>query len=857
MVKVAAGICLLCVSSATAQNLIVNGDFATGDLTGWTTAVNASTTVTYDGTAGNPSGSALLTRNNTAASANGNYIYQVIPVTSGNQYKLDADWKGDLLNGGNGRNWAEVFVSFASSSLAIPADIEYKKATDGGPNEVPMPWNWESVLRSHDGGPEDGIYTATDNYMVVGFNLGGRAGVGPGFYNLDNVRVTPWPPIIEPVFTNIVHAGGDIILQGSDGVSQGAYQLLRSPELTQPLASWPSIGIASFDVNGDFSFTNALSGDAANFYRLEVLSIEPVFPVEITAQPQGFATSVGHTADFGVTANGTAPMTYRWYFNTNTLLQSGQGDTLTMPNVQLTDSGIISVTVSNLLGAIPSDFATLTVTNSTQPPSITDQPDDRSVSIGQSADFSVTADGATPLHYQWYYNTNTVLTDQTNSTLTLLNVNTNQAGDYSVSITNLFGGTSSTSATLSVTEEPQELLAFPTAEGYGKYATGGRGGAVYEVTNLSSTGPGSLGAALEASGSRTVVFRVGGTIEGNFTVSNGDITVAGQTAPGDGIAIHGRLTVDANNVIIRYIRVRGLGSGDIITNNHNSPKHTQIYDHISTCWSSDEVMSVYFNENITIQYCMITEANSSSHQFGGIWGGNHNSMHHNLFAHNTSRNPRLASGSGYNDFRNNVIFNTTQPIHGGEKHEVGNDPIHVFQSCNVVANYIKPGPVNPGLNICRPGSRDGSNDAGDWYVAGNVLHGNPEVTANNWTGVSGTYNRLGSPSEHMPIRQQTAEQAYQTVLVEVGCSKPRRDSLDERIINEVRTGTVLNGNGLITSPGPLPILQGGTAPVDADHDGMPDSWESANGLDPNDATDRNAVAADGYTMLEIYLSNID
>jgi pectate lyase len=201
------------------------------------------------------------------------------------------------------------------------------------------------------------------------------------------------------------------------------------------------------------------------------------------------------------------------------------------------------------------------------------------------------------------------------------------------------------------------LVAFPGAEGYGKFATGGRGGAVYEVTNLNASGSGSLGEALGASGPRTVVFRVGGTIGGNFTISNDDITIAGQTAPGDGVAINGRLTVVANNVIIRYIRVRGIASGDTVTNNHNSPNHTQIYDHISTNWSSDEVMSIYFNEHITIQYCMITEACSSSHQFGGIWGDNYSTYHHNLFAHNTNRNPRIASGSGYNDFRNNVVYN--------------------------------------------------------------------------------------------------------------------------------------------------------------------------------------------------------
>jgi pectate lyase len=402
-----------------------------------------------------------------------------------------------------------------------------------------------------------------------------------------------------------------------------------------------------------------------------------------------------------------------------------------------------------------------------------------------------------------------------------------------------------------------ELVAFPCAEGYGKVATGGRGGDVYEVTTLNATGPGSLGEAAAASGPRTVVFRVSGYIEGDINVSNDDITIAGQTAPGDGIAINGRLSVTANNTIIRYLRVRGVGSGDTITNSHNSPNHTQIYDHLSANWSSDEVFSVYFNEEVTIQYCMISEAASGNHQFGGIWGGNHNSYHHNLFAHNTSRNPRIASGSGFNDFRNNVVFNTNQPIHGGEKHEVDDDPLHVVQSTNVVANYIKPGPVNPDINICGPASRDGISDAGSWYVADNYLHGNADVTANNWEGVSGTYIRLDEPSEHMPIRQQTAEEAFETVLEQAGCSMPNRDSLDARIIEEVRTGTVQNGNGLVSSPGALPELQGGVAPADSDHDGMPDAWEMANSLDPNNAEDRNQTWGPGYTMLEKYLNSLD
>jgi len=175
LATVAAVLCLLWVTSASTQNLIINGDFSSG-LTGWTTTPTAPVTITYDGAVGNPAGSALFARNDSTppVTANGNYLYQVIPVAIGQCYQINADWKGDLLNGGAGRNWAEVFISFASTASATPATIVYKKATDGGPNDVPMPWNWESVLLSPNDGtsPQDGVFIATDNFMVVGFNLG-------------------------------------------------------------------------------------------------------------------------------------------------------------------------------------------------------------------------------------------------------------------------------------------------------------------------------------------------------------------------------------------------------------------------------------------------------------------------------------------------------------------------------------------------------------------------------------------------------------------------------------------------------------------------------------------------------------
>jgi len=149
LVTVCPAVCLLCISSATGQNLIVNGDFSAG-LAGWSSTPNGTTTIIHDAGLGNPAGSAALDRNDSTVQDNGNYLYQIVPVSNGSQYELSADWQGDLLNGGTGRNWAEVYINFGPSIASLdptvnPGTILYKKATDGGPNDVPMPWIWEDI----------------------------------------------------------------------------------------------------------------------------------------------------------------------------------------------------------------------------------------------------------------------------------------------------------------------------------------------------------------------------------------------------------------------------------------------------------------------------------------------------------------------------------------------------------------------------------------------------------------------------------------------------------------------------------------------------------------------------------------
>lgn len=441
--------------------------------------------------------------------------------------------------------------------------------------------------------------------------------------------------------------------------------------------------------------------------------------------------------------------------------------------------------------------------------------------------------------------------------------------------------------------------AFPGAEGHGSMTRGGRGGPVIAVTNLNDSGPGSLRAAVEAEGPRNVVFRVSGTItlESPLRIRHPYITIAGQTAPGDGIALRKHpIQIDADEVVIRYIRIRlGDESGDD-SDAISSRYHKNItLDHLSASWSIDEAVSLYHGENVTVQWTLISESLygsnhiKGSHGFGGIWGSNYSTYHHNLLAHHSSRNPRFASGCGYTDHRNNVVFNWgINSAYGGEKHQQGNPK---FSHCvvNMVGNYYKPGPATiPGdvsYRIANPSSRDEAADFGQWYISGNFMEGNPAVTRENWEGgVQPQHGdryasvlKLDEPWPAMPIREQSAEEAYRAVLVDVGATLPKRDALDRRIVEETRRGEATyegtgykaahpeidtsKPSGIIDSPqdvGGWPELAGSPPPPDSDSDGMPDAWEERFGLDPRAAADPAFDSdSDGYTDVEEYLNGTD
>lgn len=409
--------------------------------------------------------------------------------------------------------------------------------------------------------------------------------------------------------------------------------------------------------------------------------------------------------------------------------------------------------------------------------------------------------------------------------------------------------------------------AFPGALGCGMYTTGGRGGDVYEVTNLNDSGPGSLREGVKGS-NRTVVFRVSGTIylSSRLDISGSNLTVAGQTAPGDGICIAGYPTrIAGQNVVVRYLRCR---MGDIagITEDAMWFRRTAdvVLDHCSLTWSTDEALSPYENTRVSVQWCIVGESLTMSvnpegrHGYGGIWGGENVSFHHNLIIHNSSRNPRFApvnaTGPDYAltvDHQNNVIYNWGfNSAYGGED----------SAGINLIGNYYRPGPdtlaevrdriVEPTVSTL--------GGPGTWYVADNHMDGSPEVTADNTLGIDGdvpiTLRTTPVPFPQ-PLPAEAATVAFDRVLNEAGAILPRRDSVDARLVEDVRrrTGRLINSQ---TEVGGWPSLASVPAPADSDHDGIPDAWETANGLNPNDPADRNTVGADGYTNLERYLNSI-
>lgn len=500
------------------------------------------------------------------------------------------------------------------------------------------------------------------------------------------------------------------------------------------------------------------------------------------------------------------------------------------------------------------------------------------------------------------------------------------------------------------------IPAFPGAEGGGMYSFGGRGvnylGAkvdskVYVVTSLADEGPGTLREACEAGGPRIVVFNVSGEIKLSrpINIVAPYITIAGQTAPGDGVVLTGEtMEVDTHDVIIRYMRFRR-GALDVAHRDDacgGNGLGNIIYDHCSASWGLDEVMSMYRHVyarhdgkqdklptvNITIQDCIFAEGlDLYNHAFGASIGGHNSLFTRNLFANNISRNPSIAMNGDFN-FVNNVIFNWwNRSIDGGD-----NTSLY-----NIINNYFKPGPItgydtSQNVDKClkaylkalkkgnlrayyeselgggKPGqapaicyrvlkpehgrSKDNQELWGKAYVNGNIVDGFADVTADNWAGgvqpagitgedaIRNTF-KVDAPFEYRkPQTIMTAEESYDYVLSNVGATLPKRDAVDARIISGVKSGVPTNVKdakeftspyskrrlpadsyklGIITVPqqvGGLPEYKG-TPRVDTDGDGMPDDWEKAHGLNPNDAKDATVITESGYENIEVYINDLD
>lgn len=446
-----------------------------------------------------------------------------------------------------------------------------------------------------------------------------------------------------------------------------------------------------------------------------------------------------------------------------------------------------------------------------------------------------------------------------------------------------------------------DIPAFPGAEGGAMWTPGGRGGKVLTVTNLNDDGEGSFRWACEQGGARIVVFNVAGIIrlKTPLIVKSPYITIAGQTAPGDGVCIAGEsVWIDTHDVVIRHMRFRrgetNVGRRDDCIG--GNPIGNIMLDHLSCSWGLDENISFYrymyqpenggpaqklMTVNVTIQNSISSQGlDTYNHSFGSTIGGINNTFARNIWANNTGRNPSMSS-SEFN-YLNNIIYNWYHRTGDGSGH-----------SYNVFNNYFKPGPVTPKDEpiAYRVFRANGRGRTPHWaYVEGNIVEGNDTVTKNNWDGgvqdghsaEDLAFIRSDKMKEMPPVTIMTAKQAYKFVLANAGALYPKRDIVDQRVIHQIETDEVYYDpkadeidyyqfqyrrlpqdsykKGIITDisqVGGYPEYKG-TPYVDTDKDGMPDAWEKKYGLNPNDPSDAvKDCNGDGYTNIEKYINAIN
>ena len=395
-----------------------------------------------------------------------------------------------------------------------------------------------------------------------------------------------------------------------------------------------------------------------------------------------------------------------------------------------------------------------------------------------------------------------------------------------------------------------QLPAFPGAEGFGALASGGRGGSVYHVTNLNDTGKGSLRDAVSQP-NRTVVFNVGGIIKVKDRIAvKSNITIAGQTAPGDGIVVYGYGMTFSHekNVIVRYIKIRGgvdMPKGKCTLTADSA--ENMIFDHVSVQWGRWDNLHIEKSNNITMQYCIIGES-IDPQRFGALLERPKTlTVHHCLWIDNQSRNPKAKAEIEY---INNVVYNWGQSGlvggHSAEQH---------YQ--DVINNYFIAGPNSTNSFLAMFTATD------HVYQTGNVLDLNKDGILNGravsdsdfiFQGASLTKQKQLSPK--IPVTIDSPENAYAKVILSAGASI-QRDAVDERLIGYVKT---LGKEGKIfkteADAGGQPPLKEDIAKKDSDEDGIPDEWEVAHKLNKNSNKDGNIVTASGYTNLELYVNQI-
>ena len=408
----------------------------------------------------------------------------------------------------------------------------------------------------------------------------------------------------------------------------------------------------------------------------------------------------------------------------------------------------------------------------------------------------------------------------------------------------------------------QKQIAFPGAEGFGKFTTGGRNGLIYCVTNLNDTGEGSLRYGVNLKGPRIIVFQVSGIIhlKSSLTLRNPDISILGQTAPDPGITITGYpFEVFADNTILRYLRIRLTDinnvQGDAL---ECKDAKNVIFDHLSISWATDENASFYRVENFTLQWSSVVESLNNSihhkgdHGYGGIWGGINVSMHHNFLACNTNRNPRLCGSRAYLrntdknvEFFNNVVYNwVDNAIYGGEA-----------GTYNIVNNAFIPGPATKTSRakiFLQP-----YEPYGKYYVYGNFIEDAPQVQRNNLLGVDAQEVSKVVVSTPFPnssgFAPEDALKALENVLNLAGNSVVR-DIHDNRVFNYLLKDNP-PVNGIIDSQvdvGGLTEINKKITKIDTDKDGMPDDWELKNNLNPNKNDAMGVNLHNYYNNIEIY-----